>query len=146
MTPFRFPLERVLHWRRVQLEWEENQLQRQAAALAAVDRERAELAAAAARTEIQVRQWSPLSGRDLAGLASFRAHVKNEERRLAGQRAKQQAQLDVQRRAMLEARRRCRLLERLRERRLAEWRMEHDREAEQFAAECYLAGLARRRG
>lgn len=146
MTQFRFPLERVLHWRRVQLEQEENRLQRQAATLAAVDRQRAELEAAAARTEIQVRQWSPLSGRDLAALAGFRTHVQNEGRRLAAQRAKEQAQLNVRRQAMLEARRRCRLLERLRERRLAEWRMEHDREAEQFATECYLAGLARRRG
>ena len=146
MTPFRFPLEKILHWRRVQLELEENELQRQAAALAELDRVRAELEAAAIRTELQVREWSPLSGRDLAALSGFRLHVQHEERALAARRAERQKQLDAQQQAMLEARRRCRLLERLRERRLAEWRLASDRELEQFAGECYLAGVVRQRG
>ncbi|MBZ5580140.1 MAG: hypothetical protein LAP40_26575 [Acidobacteriia bacterium] len=146
MTPFRFPLEKVLHWRRVQLELEENELQRQAAALAELDRQRAELEAAAIRTEVQVREWSPLAGGDLAALAGFRVHVQQEERKLGERRAERQKQLDGQQQKMLEARRRCRLLERLRERRLADWRMASDRELEQFAGECYLAGVVRQRG
>jgi len=146
MTSFRFSLERVLHWRRVQLELAENELQRRVAALEELDRERADLEAAAIRTEVQVRKWSPLAGRDLAALAGFRAHVKNEERRLARRRAERQQQVAAQQQVLLEARRRCRLLERLRERRLAEWQRESDREIEQFAAESHLAALVRRRG
>ena len=39
---------------------------------------------------------------------------------------------------MLEARRRCRLLEKLKERRLAEWRAAAEREIEALAAEAFL--------
>jgi hypothetical protein len=45
---------------------------------------------------------------------------------------------------MLEARRRFRLLERLKERRLAEWRLALDKDLQELASESYLAGWARR--
>lgn len=145
MKAFRFPLERVLDWRRVQLELEENRFRRRAAALAELDRTRAELEAAAIGAELQVRAWAPLSGRDLASLSGFRRHVQNEERTLAARRAESQRELEAQEAAMLEARRRCRLLERLRERQWTEWQTGADRELEQFATECHLAGIIRRR-
>ena len=40
---------------------------------------------------------------------------------------------------MLEARRRCRLLERLKERRLADWTAERNRQLEEVASESFLA-------
>ena len=40
---------------------------------------------------------------------------------------------------MLEARRHCRLLERLKERRLAEWKAACDHEMDELASESYLA-------
>ena len=146
MKSFHFPLHKALEWRRVQLELEENRYKQLVAALAEIDRTRAELEVTGIRAEVQVRAWSPLAGRDLATLAQFRDYVDRQERTLAVRRAACQHQLKAQQRVMLEARRRCRLLERLRERRVAEWRVESDREAEQFASECYLAGVARRRG
>ena len=146
MKSFHFPLERALEWRRGQLELEENRVRRQAAAVAEIDRTRAELEATAIRAEVQVQAWTPLAGQDLAALARFREYVDHQERTLAVRRAACQRQLEEQRKVMLEARRRCRLLERLRERRLAEWRAASDRELEQFASECYLAGVVRRRG
>jgi len=145
MHAFRFPLAKVLHWRRLQLELEENKLKRLTAALAQVDRTGAELGAAAVRVEMQVRSWSPLAGRDLTALAGFRMHVRDQERRLAARRAECVRQITAQQTAMLEARRRCRLLERLEERQLREWRLLSSREIEQLAAESHLAGLARRR-
>jgi hypothetical protein len=145
MKAFRFRLERVLEWRRLQLEMEENRLQLQMAALAELDRTGAELEAAAIGAELQVRAWSPLSGRDLGSLSGFRRYVQNEERTLAERRARSQRELGEQEAAMLEARRRCRLLERLRERQWAEWQATGDRELEQFATESYLAGTIRRR-
>jgi flagellar export protein FliJ len=145
MIPFRFPLQRVLDWRRTQLEMEEIKFKRQAAALAELDRARAELEAAGVKAEVQVRDWSPLAGRDLAALGSFRLYVKTKEKDIAARRAECQQKLDAQQRVMLEARRRCRLLERLKERRFSEWDLAQNRELEQLATESYLAQWPRRR-
>ncbi|SPE29220.1 conserved hypothetical protein [Candidatus Sulfopaludibacter sp. SbA3] len=92
---------------------------------------------------MEVRKWSPVSGRDLAALGGFRLHVKMQERAIAARRAERQKLLEAQQAAMLEARRRCRLLERLKERRRAEWQAASDREVEEVAAESFLAGWAR---
>lgn len=146
MNAFRFPLERALEWRRRQLEIEENRFKQQAAALANLDRARADLESTAIRAELQVRGWAPLLGQDLTALAGFRADVKTKEEALAGRRAECQRRLEAQQLVMLEARRRYRLLEKLRERRWQEWRAAADREIELFAAENYLAGLVRNRG
>jgi hypothetical protein len=94
---------------------------------------------------MQVRAWSPLAGRDLAALAGFRVHVRDQERKLAVRRAECLRHIAAQQSAMLEARRRYRLLERLQERQLHEWQLLSSREIEQLAAESHLAGLARRR-
>jgi hypothetical protein len=145
MNAFRFSLEKVLAWRRLQLEIEENRFRQQAAALAELDRARAELESSAIRAELQVRGWAPLCGGDLSALAGFRQHVQTEEQVLAGKRAESQRRLEAQAKAMLEARRRCRLLEKLRLRRWEEWRTAADRELEQFAAESFLSGMVRRR-
>lgn len=145
MRAFRFRLEKVLAWRRTQLELEDAKLKRQISALAELDRAESELEATAIRSELQVRDWSPISGNDLAALSSFRLHVQNREKEIATRRAEALQQLAAQQQAMLEARRRCRLLERLEERRRAEWQAAADREVEQLAAESYLSGLVRRR-
>jgi hypothetical protein len=47
--------------------------------------------------------------------------------------------LAAQQKQMLEARRRCRLLERLKDRRLTEWKAAEAHELEEVAAESYLA-------
>jgi hypothetical protein len=143
MTAFRFRLDKVLGWRRTQLELAEAEFRREAAALAELDRASAELQARGIRTEVEVRALSPLSGRDLAALGGFRHYVERRARELAAQRAEQVHKLAEREQAMLEARRRCRLLERLRERRLAEWQTDSKRELEQLASESHLARLAR---
>ena len=139
MTSFRFRLQRVLELRRTQLEVEEARYQQRTAELAALDRTRAEVEASGIRAEIQVREWSPVAGHELAALDRFRLHVKAREADLVVQRMACVRKVDEQRRLMLEARRRMRLLERLRERRLAEWQAGSDRELEELAAESYLA-------
>jgi flagellar export protein FliJ len=138
MTTFRFPLKRVLDWRRTQLELEEARYKRQAAVLAELDRARAEIEAEGIRAEVQVREWNPIAGRDLEALSTFRVRVKSREAQLAAQRADCAKKLAEQRQAMLEARRRCKLLERLEERKLAEWRATRNRELDELAAESYL--------
>ena len=139
MTAFKFPLKRVLDWRRTQLELEEARYKQQAAALAELDRERAEIEAEGIRAEVQVREWSPVTSGDLAALASFRLRAKSRETQLAARRVECVKKLTEQQRVMLEARRRCKLLERLEERRLAEWRTARDKELDEMAAESFLA-------
>jgi len=145
MIPFQFRLQQVLDWRQTQLELEEIKFKRQTAALADLDRARAELEAAGVKAEVQVRDWIPLSGRDLAALGSFRLYIQMKERDIALRRAECQEKLAAQQRAMLEARRRCRLLERLKDRRFSEWELAQNRELEQLAAESHLGQWSRRR-
>ena len=143
MTSFRFPLQKVLDWRQTQLELEEVRFKQQIAALADLDRARAELEATGIKAEIQVRDWSSLSGGDLAALGSFRLDVKQKEKVIAGRRVECQKTFEAQQRTMLEARRRCRLLERLKDRRLADWTSARDHELEELASESFLAKWGR---
>jgi len=145
MKTFRFNLERVLALRRTQLELEDARLRQCVAAMAAVDRARAELGAAAAAADLDVRRSATIAGADLAALGEFHRHVRSQEQLLEARRAERAREAAAQETVMLEARRRCRLLERLREKRLAEWQAESDRELDQVAAESYLARWGRER-
>ena len=139
MNAFRFPLQKPLDWRRTQLELEEARYKQHAAELAALDRLRAEVEASGIRVEVEVRAWDKIGGSDLAALDRFRLRVRNERARIAGQRIAAVRKLAGQHEKMMEARRRCRLLERLKDRRLSEWRSAHDKELESLATESYLA-------
>jgi len=139
MKTFRFPLEKALEWRRIELEIEEARYKQQSAELIALDRRRAEIEASGIRAEIQVREWTPIAAGDLSALGSFRLRVKSDEAEIAGRRAECVRKLVDQQKQMLEARRRCRLLERLKERRLTEWKSACDHELEEIAAESYLS-------
>jgi hypothetical protein len=143
MKSFDFPLEKALEWRRTQLEQAESRFKQQAAVLAEIDRERAELEAEDLRAEIEVRAWRPVWSGDLAALGRFRLQTQKREKNLYARRAECERELDRRQGAMMEARRRFRLLERLKERRLADWRAAYDRELEQQAAESYLAQWSR---
>jgi hypothetical protein len=145
MKAFHFPLEKVLDWRRAQLELEEARYKQHAAALAALDRRRAEVEASGVRAEIEVRGWNPIAAGDLTALGNFRLYVKSQESEIARRRFEAAQKLAEQQKLMLEARRRCRLLERLKDRRLTEWTAERDHEVEQIAAESYLARWSRRK-
>ena len=144
MKTFHFPLERVLDWRRTQLEIEEARFRQAATTLAAVDHARAELAAGLVRAECEVRRAQAVSGIDLAALSAYRARARHESARLEGKRTECARALADRQAAMLEARRRLRLLERLKERRVAEWKAARDREVEETASESYLAQWGRR--
>jgi hypothetical protein len=146
MNGFRFSLQNVLDWRRCELELEEAKLRRQAAAIAELDRARAELESEGIAAELSVRERNPVAGSELVALAGFRMGVRLKEQRIAAQRAAREQDLARQRQTMLEARRRYRLLERLRDRRWEEWRAAASRELENFASESYLAQWTRRGG
>lgn len=145
MAPFKFRLERVLEWRRTQLQLEEDNFRKQHAILAGLDRQYAELEAAGTQAEQVVRAWNPVAAGDLEALGSFRLHIKAREMETAVPRNEARRRLAAQHAVMLEARRRVRLLEKLKERSLAQWRAARDKELEDMASESYLAGWARRR-
>jgi hypothetical protein len=140
---FQFRLGKALEWRQTQLEMEEVQFKREVAKLAEMDRQRDELRASARRAESRVREWESVTGSDLTALAEFRLHVKEREREMAVQRAQQLQRIAARQASMLEAQRRCRLLERLRERRLEEWRGAEGRELDELASESFLASWNR---
>ena len=139
MKTFQFPLDKALQWRRLELELEEAHYKQQSAELADLDRRRAECEASGIRAEIQVREWNPVAANELTALGAYRLAVKTEEADLARRRVECARKLAEQEQQMFEARRRCRLLERLKDRRLAEWRSACDRETEEIAAESYIA-------
>jgi hypothetical protein len=145
MKAFHFPLEKVLDWRRIQLELEEVRHKQHVAALAALDRRRAEVEASSIRAEIEVRGWNPIAAGDLTALGNFRLCVKSQESEIARRRFEAAQKLADQQKLMLDARRRCRLLERLKDRRLTEWTASRDHEVEEIAAESYLARWNRRK-
>ena len=146
MTRFQFRLERVLAWRRMQLEVEEAKHQQRIAELRQLESERSEMEAAGIRTEVEVRSWSPLAGCDLEALARFRRHLAGQEKQLARRSEEARQRAAAQQKALVEARRRCELLERLKQRRVAEWQAAADREAEQMASEFHLVRQWRRPG
>ena len=105
MSAIHFPLQKVLEWRRTQLELEEAQYRRQMAALVALDRRRAEIDAAGKSAERQVREWNPLAGGELAALGGFRLHVQRRQQEMVAPRAECSKQLQRQQEIMLEAKR-----------------------------------------
>jgi flagellar export protein FliJ len=139
MAGFRFPLEKVLGWRRTELEIAEAGFKREAAALQEIDRQMAECEAAGIRAELQVRGWDSVTGGDLEALGSFRLYVKAAQAEMARKRAEQARKLKAREALMMEARRRYRLLEKLKERRREEWTAEENRAVEAAASESYLA-------
>jgi len=136
---FRFPLQKVLDWRRTELDLAEARFRQEVEALANLDRLRAQMEAAENAAEQQVRSWNPVAAGELEALGSFRVHMKSRLAGLEKPRGECLARLAERRQQMLEARRRLRLLERLKQRRLAEWTVARDHELEEVASESYLA-------
>ncbi len=146
MTNFRFRLEKVLAWRRTQVDLEEAKFQQRTLELREVENEQARVEAAGNRAETEVRGWSPLTGYDLETLAHYRKYVTSQEKQIALRLEEARQRLEAQQQAVFEARRRCQLLERLRDRRRAEWQAQAGKELEELAAESYLSSLARDSG
>jgi flagellar biosynthesis chaperone FliJ len=76
---------------------------------------------------------------ELRALEEYLKHASRSRGALAAERAGCEKRITEQRRRVLEAERNTRLLERLKERRLAAWRLENDRELEALATESFLA-------
>ena len=128
MKTFQFRLDRVLDWRRTELEMEETRLQRLHSALAAIDRERAGLESARDQAVRSLMTRASVDGSELQLLSNYRAAVQSQCARLEQKRREREQETATQQQKLLAARRRLRLLENLKDRRLAEWKYETERQ------------------
>ena len=144
MKSFRFPLERVLMWRRTQIDLEEQRLKALAAEGQRIEREKAELEQSGAEARQRVQGMKSAAGEDLNALALFLGHVERAGRVLQNRREECRRRQAEQQRRFLEARRAYRVLELLREKRFSEWEYEGNRELEAMVSETYLSQWTQR--
>lgn len=139
MTKFRFRLAAVLRLREIELRVEREKLDQLLAERAKLERSLASVAEERIEAHAFVRSRPDAGSTELRALSAFllgsnaraaalRGSIERLEQTIAGQRAR-----------VLLADRNERLLLKLREKRLAEWRAEHDRELETLAQESWLA-------
>ena len=139
MRRFTFSLDRVLQWRSTQARLEESLLEALHAELRELNAGRTRLESEAGAAAAVVFQSGGASGAELATLGAFRQACALRLARLDQVREQSTARIARQTEAALERRRAVRLLERLKERRLEEWKRTADRELELEAAEAWLA-------
>jgi flagellar export protein FliJ len=144
MQSFRFSLERVLGWRRTELRAEEARLAPLVAERSRLDAARQQITEARERAQSDLLAAGPMDGSELEALARYRAWLEKQKTAVERQDAQCGENIAAQRGRIVEAHRRARLLEKLRERRLEDWRIAGDREMESFASESFLARWERR--
>lgn len=130
MKNFQFRLDRVLDWRRTEMEMEETRLKQLRAAQAALDQERAALESARDNAGRTLLGQASVYGAELQLLSGYNTAVKLLSARLDEKRRAAEQTAAAQQQKLLEARRRLRLLENLRDRRLAEWKYDTERQLE----------------
>ncbi len=139
MKKFHFPLDRVLDYRTTQVRIEEARLENLHAELHQVKAREAAIQAECEEAQTALATAASVTGVEFAALEHYRRAAANQSARLL------QARMDVNRRiaqqmqTVAQRRRDARLLERLRERRVSEWKYAFDRETQQQAEEAFLA-------
>jgi flagellar export protein FliJ len=141
---FHFNLDRVREWRTRQLELEEAGLQQLLAEKASLKARAAALEREREAARQAVAQQGSATGQDLGALDAFFRYVAMERQKLAAAQTACERRICVQQQQVIVARRRVEVIERLREKRLADWRAGFDREQENLAAELFLAKWKKR--
>ena len=143
MKKFHFQLESVRRLRHQQQEIEETKLRQIAARLHEWEHRIATLDAERQQAEAALRGRSTFDGSELAALENYRGESARRRRNLEAELEQERQRLAAQRRVLVEANRRVELLERLKEKALADWSHQWDKEQEQTATEVYLAKRVR---
>jgi flagellar export protein FliJ len=136
---FHFTQEKILDYRRQQLELEEAKMETLRAERQALDAEWSRLESEVAETRRQLMVTASVDSQELLASDRYLRHLAAEKQRLAARLADWQGRAAKQRQATAEARRRVRLMEKLEERQLSEWTAGVNREQENLSAELYLA-------
>lgn len=139
MKPFRFRLEKVLAWRRTELELEQYKMRLLSAELEQIEQSRARLTAERVVAEREILRARRIDGADLNVHAARLYYLDQQERALLRRRREQEQRIAEAHMRLLEARRRLRLLGKLKASRHAHWEAELNRELEAFAVETHLA-------
>ncbi len=145
MRRFQFRLDSVLSWRTVELELEKSRLERLFAERRRWDAETMALEVRG-RESARLIAAKTLDGQQLAALSNHRHYLEREAARMGAQRADCEKRIAAQQQLVVKAERAVRLLERLKERRLAEWNFDFNREMEALASETFLSKWAREKG
>ncbi len=143
MKTFRFPLQRVLEWRALQLRVEEEKLAGVQQQMASLVRMQEQLATARSRSETHLFASGAAAGSDLQSWALYQARLAKQQDLLKKQLLQCEQLIGEQRQRLLKARTDHRVLEKLKERRWRQWVYLNDRELEDTAAEVYLARWGR---
>jgi flagellar protein FliJ len=139
MKTFRFPLQRVLEWRALQLRVEEEKLAGLQQQLASLLQMREKLAAERNRSQSALFASGVAPGSDLQTWALYQARLVKQQELVKTQLLQCERLTLEQRQRLLKARTDHRVLERLKERRWRQWIYLNDRETEDTAAEVYLS-------
>ena len=143
MKTFRFPLQRVLEWRALQLRVEEEKLAGLQQQLASLLQLREKLASARNRSESHLFASGAAAGSDLQSWALYQARLAKQQELLNAQLLQCEKLILEQRQRLLKARTDHRVLEHLKQRRWRQWVYLNDREVEDTAAEVYLSQWGR---
>ena len=143
MKTFRFPLQRVLEWRALQLRVEEEKLAGLQQQLANLLQLREKLEAERNRSQSHLFASGTAVGSDLQTWALYQARLVKQQEILRTQLLQCEKLTLEQRQRLLKARTDHRVLERLKERRWRQWVYLNDREQEDSAAEAYLSKWSR---
>ena len=139
MKRFEFRLSRVLDFRRAQAELERSRLLGLLAGLQRIDKDAESLQRQAADARDQVARPGPVLGEELSALSGFERHIRNRRAILDGERHETQLRIRTQQASVIAAEQKVKLLLKLRQRRLARWTLEEQKELETVAAESHLA-------
>lgn len=139
MKKFRFPLEKLRAWRRSRFEAEEASLQALLAEQRRIQVQRERLAGEMDASLHQLAAKQTACAEELLALNSFCLYAQHEERRLELTQRQIGQEIGKQRERLMEARRDVELLDLLREKRLAQWALEADKEQENMVAELVVA-------
>ncbi|HEX4230575.1 MAG TPA: hypothetical protein VHZ07_18000 [Bryobacteraceae bacterium] len=139
MKQFEFRLQRVLELRSQQADHERVRLQSLSNGRVRLTRDRDNLVRQRSIAASEVRGATSISGSDLSALASFDRYLQKRRSVLDKQLTQLEQQIALQTATLREAERKVKLLEKLKQRRLADWTAERDKELESAAAESYLA-------
>ena len=144
MKKFRFPLSRVMDWRRAQARIEELKLERLYGEVHGIEGRAAELNEERAASEKALIAAAAATGEEMAALGAFQRFAIADQRRLAAKRAECVERIAKQILAVTAKRRDVRLIEKLKETRLETWTKDLSREIDAQAEEAYLATWNRR--
>ena len=145
MQAFQFRLDRVLSWRSKQMRMEESRLATCLDAMRVLETRVAAFHAERLAIERDLLQQRAIPAAEFIQLGRYRLHAQRQEIEFGEQRRAGEKAMSEQRERVRKAQQRVMLLEKLRERRLAEYRYAFHQELETVAAEAHLSRWSRER-